>query len=117
MQTIEINIRVNEGWNNYPAKVTVTVDDKLHKVLSIVNGGRDCFHQGNDKPEDAIIYKKMGVMSKDSGYNWVSLSQRKYGQGIGMFYGGVASGTEYLDLDMVRTEGEYRYADLVKIRA
>jgi len=115
MKEVEINIRVNEGWNNYPAKVTVKVDDKLHQIFSILQD-RKCFLSGNEEPDDKLYYCQMGVMSKDSGYGWVSLSKKQYGQGIGMFYGGIGKGEQYLDLNEVRKEGEYRYEDLLKTK-
>jgi hypothetical protein len=121
MREIEINIRINEGWSNYGNKITVKADDKLHKVLSIINGGREHLATGEDytyhMPENAIYYKQMGVMSKDSGFKWVDLETQKHGQTIGMFYGGIPDGAEFINLDKIREEGEYHYQDLIEVRS
>jgi hypothetical protein len=113
MKDMTINIRVNQGYNNYPAQVKVKVDDKLHQVLSIIQSKGSSSKQA---PEGSIIYRKLGVMSKDSGFGWVHLPTKTHGQSMGMFYCGVAEGTEYIDLDKVRKEGEYRFNDLKKVK-
>ena len=116
MKEMTINIRVNEGWSNYPAQVKVKVDDELYKVLSIIHDNKKRSSSDGVEPEGSILYRRCGVMSKDSGFCWIHLPSQTHGQGIGMFYGGIAKGAEYIDLDMVRKEGEYRLKDLIKVR-
>jgi hypothetical protein len=112
MKEINYKYRINQGWNNSPAEMAIIVDDKLHQLISIIQGGRSL----SERPKgEHLYYKKLGVMSKDRGYGWANLSTSEHGQDIGMFYGGIAQGSEYVDLTMIRGEGEYRYADLLKV--
>jgi len=113
MKSITYKKRVNQGWNNYPSEVNIKVDDKLYEVLSVIQGGGKL---DNSQPDGCMYFQKMGVMSQDSGFCWIDLDSKTYGQGIGMFYGGIPKGSEYLDLNMLNTEGEYKYSDVVKVK-
>lgn len=113
MKAITHKKRVNQGWNNYPAEVNIMVDDKLHQLLSIIQENKSI----DDSPQgdDCVYYKKLGVMSQDRGFGWVNLTTKEHGKGIGMFYGGIGQGQEYVDLTMINSEKEYRYEDLIKV--
>ena len=105
--------RVNKGWNNYPATMEVTVDNKLYQILSILQSTNYVSDKKAD--DDCIFIHQTGVMSQDRGFRWVNLSTREYGQDIGMFYGGIPVGSQYVDLNMIRGEGVYNYDDLLRV--
>lgn len=111
MRKITYNYRVNQGWNNYPAQVEVTVDDDLFEILSIIQGVRGL---AEGPTGEHIFVHQMGVMSQDRGFKWVSLSKRQHGQDMGMFYCGIPTGSEYVDLDMLKADRENHYKDLLK---
>lgn len=111
MKTIQRTIRENRGYSNYPKQITVTVDEKLASLIEIIDGRN--YNKDFVKNDNVIYFYETGTMSKDSGFNMVDIDAKQTGQGIGLFYGGISKGQEYLSLGQMKDGGTYRYEDLI----
>jgi len=113
MNNYKTTIHVRTQYSAVPKEINIKADDKLLAVLDVLdNGDRD----SDFNTEDTLYYSQAGFMSKDSGFNKLSISERKHGQDAGLFYSGIPSGTPYLNLSKFEDQGEYTYDSLLMVR-
>ena len=107
-------IYVRTMYSAIPKTIQINVDEKLEGVLLVIQGRN--YDKGMQYDEDTFYYKANGVMSKDSGFNMVNPKTGKTGQGAGLFYSGISTGENYLDLSVIDKDGTYYFQDLIKTR-
>ena len=112
MITINYTIYERTQYSAIPKTIQITVDENLAEVLQIITGRN--YESNFAKDDSTWLYRQDGAMSKDSGFNYVSIRRCKTGQDAGLFYGGPGRGQQYLDLKAIRDGGTYYFSDLVK---
>lgn len=113
-KSIEIDIRINKGYVNTGSKITIWVDEPLHKLIT---GMEQAKHNSEIRETDSSVYiKKQAIMSKDKGFSIYDAVTGTKGCNIGLFYSGISRGQEYYDFDVLRSGGgTYKLEDLRRV--